>query len=65
LEEVAGNGALLVDPNDTESITEALSKVLGDAELRRDLASRGLKRSAEFKAGELAEKTLDVYRSLI
>ena len=64
LEEVAGDGALLIDPNDTESITRALAKLLGDADLRRGLASRGLKRSAEFSAGELTEKTLDVYRSL-
>ncbi len=64
LEEVAGNGSLLVDCNDTGSITEAIGKLLGDPELRRDLALRGLKRSAEFKPGELAEKTLEVYRSL-
>src|SRR5206468_5685458 len=37
LEEVAGNGALLVDPLDVSSIAKALSKVLGDAEFRRDL----------------------------
>jgi glycosyltransferase involved in cell wall biosynthesis len=64
LEEVAGDGALLIDPKDTASITETLGKVLEDAELRRDLARRGLKRSADFKPGELAEKTLSLYRSL-
>jgi glycosyltransferase involved in cell wall biosynthesis len=64
LEEVAGDGTLLVDPNDTESIKEALAKVLGSAELKHDLARRGLARSTEFKAGELARKTLEVYRAL-
>ena len=65
LEEVAGDGALLVDPGDTGSIADALGRLLGDPGLRKDLASRGLKRSAEFKSGDLAQKTLDVYRSLV
>jgi glycosyltransferase involved in cell wall biosynthesis len=64
LEEVAGDGALLVDPRDTASITDTLGKVLGNAGLRRDLATRGLKRSKDFTAGNLAEKALSVYRSL-
>ncbi|HEV7550068.1 MAG TPA: glycosyltransferase family 1 protein [Candidatus Angelobacter sp.] len=64
LEEVAGNAALLIDPGDTGSITDALSKVLGDPGLQRDLATRGLKRSKDFSAGNLAEKALAVYHSL-
>jgi glycosyltransferase involved in cell wall biosynthesis len=64
LEEVAGDGALLVDPLDVGSIADALSKVLGNAEFRRDLAGRGLKRSAQFKAGDLGAKALEVYKSL-
>jgi glycosyltransferase involved in cell wall biosynthesis len=63
LEEVAGDGALLVDPGDTGSIAEAISRLLGDSGLRKDLASRGLKRSAEFKSGDLAVKALNVYAS--
>ena len=65
LEEVAGDGALLVDPRDTGSIADALSRLLRDPELRNDLASRGIKRSAELKSGDLTQKTLDVYRSLV
>src|SRR6476660_3660498 len=65
LEEVAGDGALLVDPSDTASIANAMSRLLGDADLRRELAARGLQRSARFKSGNLAQKTLDVYRSLV
>ena len=65
LEEVAGDGALLVDPRDTGSIADALSRLLRDPELRNDLASRGIRRSAELKSGDLAQKTLDVYRSLV
>jgi glycosyltransferase involved in cell wall biosynthesis len=64
LEEVAGDGAILIDPYDTGSIADALGKVLGDQELRSRLVSRGLKRSAEFNTGDLANRTLEVYRSL-
>ncbi len=64
LEEVAGDGALLIDPGDTESITNALSKVLGDPGLQKNLVMRGLKRSKDFAAGNLAEKALAVYHSL-
>jgi glycosyltransferase involved in cell wall biosynthesis len=65
LEEVAGDGALLVDPLDIESIADVLGRLLGDSQLRSDLAVRGLRRSAEFKAGDLAKQTLNVYRSLV
>jgi glycosyltransferase involved in cell wall biosynthesis len=64
LEEVAGDGALLVDPRDTGSIADALGKILGDTGLQTDLAARGLKRSKDFSTGNLAEKALAVYRSL-
>lgn len=64
LEEVAGDGALLIDPRDTESIANALSRILGGPGLQKDLIMRGLKRSKDFSAGNLAEKALAVYRSL-
>jgi glycosyltransferase involved in cell wall biosynthesis len=64
LAEVAGDGALLVDPTDTASIADALGKILGDPGLREDLAARGLKRSKDFSTGNLAEKALAVYRTL-
>jgi glycosyltransferase involved in cell wall biosynthesis len=65
LEEVAGDGAMLVDPNDTASIAAAMDRLLSDPEMRRDLTARGLKRSAAFQSDNLAQKTLDVYRSLV
>ena len=64
LEEVAGEGALLIDPRDTASMADALGKVLGDPGLQKDLIARGLKRSKSFTAGNLAERALAVYHSL-
>jgi len=64
LEEVAGDAAVLIDPRDTNSIADAMERVLKDAELQRSLSERGLRRSAQFNTGSLAAKVLDVYRSL-
>ena len=64
LQEVAGDGALLVDPLDTRSIADALGSVLTDPQLRERLATQGLKRSAQFERSMLARKTLEVYRSI-
>jgi glycosyltransferase involved in cell wall biosynthesis len=64
MEEVAGDGALLIDPLDTAALADALERVLGDAGLRAQLISRGLLRSSGFKAGTLAAQTLEVYRAV-
>lgn len=64
LEEVAGNGAMLIDPCETDSITAALDKVLYDRDFREKLAVAGIKRASQFTQGDLANKTLGVYRSL-
>lgn len=64
LEEVAGDGALLVDPFDIASITNAVGKVLTDQDFRQQLAVRGLARSAIFERGMLAKKALEIYQSI-
>src|SRR5947207_4430206 len=64
LEEVAGDGALLVDPLDVRSIAEAIAQVFENAELRNQLISRGLRRSSEFTVEKFAGKILEVYRKL-
>ena len=61
LEEVAGDAALLVDPNDVPSISKAIVRVLSDSNLRKELAGRGLRRSADFHPQELAHKALEAY----
>ncbi|MBZ5523534.1 MAG: glycosyltransferase family 4 protein [Acidobacteriia bacterium] len=64
LEEVSGDAAVLVDPSDTASIADAIEQVLGNAELRRQLAERGLRQSAQYKSTALGAQLLDIYRSL-
>ena len=46
--EVAGEGGLLVDPNDPRSISAALERLFHDDALHADLSSRALANSARF-----------------
>lgn len=63
LPEIAGDAALLVDPTDEAALTEALRRLLTDADLRADLRERGLRRAAEFSWARAAQATLAVYQT--
>jgi glycosyltransferase involved in cell wall biosynthesis len=65
LDEVAGDAAVLVDPLDELSISEALQKVLADPELRRRLGQAGLKRSRQFSFENAARQTIAVYERVM
>ena len=62
LPEVAGDGALLFDPNDVSAIATALQRLLGDPAEARRLRERGLARSRLFSWERTAQATLEVYR---
>jgi glycosyltransferase involved in cell wall biosynthesis len=60
LPEIAGDAALLVDPEDTTAIAAGLARLTSDTGLRADLRARGLARAAQFTWGRCAEETLAV-----
>ncbi len=62
--EVAGEAALLVNPEDSEEIAGALARLLTDDSLRRDLRARGLARAREFTWERTARETVAVYRQV-
>jgi glycosyltransferase involved in cell wall biosynthesis len=62
LPEVAGDAALLVDPNSVEAIAQAVAQALTDAELRERLVAAGLARPAVFTWERAAERTLATWR---
>ncbi|MCC6527926.1 MAG: glycosyltransferase family 4 protein [Polyangiaceae bacterium] len=64
LPEVAGDAALSCDPRDEAALAAAVRRVVDDAELRRDLARRGLARAARFSWLGTARATVAVYREL-
>jgi glycosyltransferase involved in cell wall biosynthesis len=61
LPEVAGDAALLFDPNDEPAITAALLRLLQDSALRERMRSRGLIRAGEFTWERAARLTLASY----
>jgi glycosyltransferase involved in cell wall biosynthesis len=58
LKEIAGDAALLMDPSDTESISNGILQILSDPQLRESLSRRGLERSSLFTWDLCAQKTL-------
>jgi glycosyltransferase involved in cell wall biosynthesis len=61
LPEVVGEAGLTVDPTDVDALAEALLRLLGDAELRAELQTRGLRQARRFSWRETAERTLAAY----
>ena len=60
--EVAGDAAVLVDPEDTAAIADAVSRLLEDASARESLAARGLERAAAFSWEAAARRTRAVFQ---
>jgi glycosyltransferase involved in cell wall biosynthesis len=64
LPEVAGDAALLVDPDDSEAISQALRDLTLNVDLCREFARRGIARAREFTWEKAVRETWDVYRKL-
>lgn len=62
--EVAGDAALLRDPRDEETWTEAAALLLEDAGLRAELRERGLARARGYSWAETARQTLKGYQEV-
>ena len=60
--EVAGDAALLVDPEDEEAFAAAMSRVLCGGQLKKSMVEKGKARAAGFTWEKTARRTLDVYR---
>jgi len=59
--EVAGNGALLVDPKNHDEIKQALNRLLSDSSLRTQLIQKGIAELPRFSWRKTAQETLHVY----
>ena len=65
LPEVAGDAALLVDPENTGDIADAMRQMATDDALRSDLRARGRARAKQFTWDRTARQTIEVYRKAI
>ena len=61
LPEIAGDGALPVDPLDPGAIAGALLKLENDVELREKMVTRGLERTKMFSWEKTAREVLELY----
>lgn len=57
--------AVLIEPGDAPALAAALARVLGDGTLARRLVDAGDERAQEFSMERLAERYVDLYRSVI
>jgi len=65
LPEVVGDAALLVEPEDSDVLRDALRCLTRDGELRHELAGRGTERTRIFSWEKAVRETWEVYRKLL
>ena len=64
LPEVVGEAGIMVDPHDTDSLTQAMREVLTDSELRDNMIRKGLEQSKRFSWEKATKQTLEVYNKV-
>lgn len=64
LPEVAGDAALLIDPDDAPAMADAVTSILHDPTVARGLREKGLAHTETFSWTRTARRTLDLYHSL-
>lgn len=57
--ELAGDAAVLVDPEDVEDIADGMARVIEDVDLRNAIVARGSRRVEDFSWAACARGTLD------
>ena len=62
--EIVQDGAITIDPNNIDLLTENIYRVVSDMELREDLTSKALKRAYSFSWKKTALETIKVYQEV-
>ena len=65
LAEVAGDAALLVDPNDYDGLAHAMERIANDESLRKALVAKGYERARLYAWEKAGPEFVKVVRSLI
>ncbi|MFZ4398956.1 MAG: glycosyltransferase family 4 protein [Bacteroidales bacterium] len=63
--EVAGNAALLVDPESPEQLADGIAKILTDTDFRKELIRKGLENISRFSWEKAANETLKIYKEIL
>ena len=64
MKEVAGNGAILVDPYSVKDIKNAYLSVIQNKNIRENLIHEGLKNIENYKIEKIAQQYTDLYKKL-
>ena len=62
LPEVAGDAAIMINPQNVNAFAGAIKRVLTDENLRKEMIEKGLKQAKKFSWEKCAKETLKVYR---
>jgi glycosyltransferase involved in cell wall biosynthesis len=65
MQEVAGEGACLVDPYDVASIRQGLERIINGSDYRKELIDAGFRNVARFQPDKIMEEYVALYRRLI
>lgn len=63
--EVAGDAAMLFDPQDEEEMSKIITGILGSRETREELSLKGLERAKMFTWENTLAQTMEVYKEVI
>lgn len=59
--EVAGDAAILVDPDNARALSDAMIALASDTSMQRALSAKGLRRAGEFSWAQCARQTVEAY----
>ena len=65
MKEVAGNGALFVDPDDVGSIRAGILRLINEEQTRKQIVEAGTQNVERFSAAEIAKAYAAYYRSVL
>jgi len=65
LPEIYGNAAHYFDPTNTDDIARAITEVLGNSKLRRELSKSGYEQIKKYSWKKMAEQTHAVYEDIL
>ena len=62
---MVGNAGIMVDPNNIESLSDEMYRVLKDKELKHRMSRDGLKRSKMFTWKKTVSEILKIYNEVL
>ncbi len=65
MKDVAGDGAILVDPMAVDAIKKAYLKIINDDAFRLSVIEKGLKNVEHYQAKNIAKKYIDIYYQIV